>query len=197
MRSLSVIVVFFTLIPAGAETSRGLLCLQPKKENRNISGLIFQSVDENIITDIATDYLSLIETSTAIYERNSDYALGLFSSGWCRFLNNYTFELAKVGSYSKLVGLIVGQLEEITNAVFITFSEYDSNKRILRIKKVQSEQSIIDRAIKLVGQGLLNIEIPVNDDLYSEMTSSVVGFPSSLTEVTQGIIPEKISSTIQ
>ncbi|MFO7882032.1 MAG: MEDS domain-containing protein [Kosmotogaceae bacterium] len=61
----------------------------------NKSGLILKSIGEEILKEIATDYLSLLETSTAIYEKNGSYALGIFSSGWCRFLDSSSRALCK------------------------------------------------------------------------------------------------------
>jgi PAS domain S-box-containing protein len=59
----------------------------------NENGLIKNSVDHDTLLDITNDYLSLLETSAAIYESNGDYALGIFSSGWCSFLDNASRKL--------------------------------------------------------------------------------------------------------
>ena len=53
----------------------------------NTTGLIRRLVEERLLIDIASDFLDLLQTSTAIYEKNGDYALGIFSSGWCRFMD--------------------------------------------------------------------------------------------------------------
>ena len=53
----------------------------------NTTRLIFDSVGEEILGDIARDYLDLLETSVAIYEKNGDYALDILSSSWCQFLD--------------------------------------------------------------------------------------------------------------
>jgi signal transduction histidine kinase len=53
----------------------------------NHSRLILGSVGPSLLREIAQSYMSLLETSTALYEKNGAYAMGLFSSGWCRLLD--------------------------------------------------------------------------------------------------------------
>ncbi|MFP4176671.1 MAG: transporter substrate-binding domain-containing protein [Candidatus Brocadiia bacterium] len=53
----------------------------------NDSGLILTSVGQEELRDITSEYLDLLQTSAAVYERNGDYALGLFSSGWCQMMD--------------------------------------------------------------------------------------------------------------
>lgn len=53
----------------------------------NRGGLIARSIDKRVLRGIASEYMDLLETSSAIYEKNGDYAFGIFSSRWCRLMD--------------------------------------------------------------------------------------------------------------
>ncbi len=53
----------------------------------NKDGLIKKTVQKEHLQDIVSEYLDLLETSAAVHEKNGDYALGIFSSGWCQLMD--------------------------------------------------------------------------------------------------------------
>jgi len=62
---------------------------------------ILESVGEIVLSDIVADYLYLLDTSAAVYEKNGDYALGFFTSNWCKFLDQTSRNLCDTNDNSE------------------------------------------------------------------------------------------------
>ena len=67
----------------------------------NQNRTILDSVGKEVLNEMVSDYLSLLETSAAVYEKNGDYAVGIFSSEWCRFMDCSSRALCKTKDNKK------------------------------------------------------------------------------------------------
>jgi len=61
----------------------------------NTRRVLLDSVGRDVLKNIVEDFLRLLGTSAAVYESNGDYALGIFSSRWCRVMDTASWRLCK------------------------------------------------------------------------------------------------------
>ena len=59
----------------------------------NTFRLLTRAVPAELLTEMVEDCMRLLDTSAAVCEKNGDYALGVFSSDWCRLLDQASREL--------------------------------------------------------------------------------------------------------
>lgn len=59
----------------------------------NTNRTIYDALGAKTLEDIVSDFMRMLGTSSAIYEKNGDYAIGIFSSGWCHSLDQASYSL--------------------------------------------------------------------------------------------------------
>ena len=106
-----------------------------------------------------------------------------------RFLNDTAFHLAKLTSEQDLKSFLCASLKEFTGAAFVTYSEYNHKKRVLKTRHIETDRKILQTIINTVDKNILNTESPVSEAIYQDLIHNVVIQRNSLSEITFGAIP--------
>lgn len=67
----------------------------------NTNGVILGALGRDNLENIVSDFMDLLGTSSAVYEKNGDYAMGIFSSGWCQFMDQASFNCCGTKNLTK------------------------------------------------------------------------------------------------
>ena len=111
-------------------------------------------------------------------------------------LTQFSIDLSKLSSDENLEAFIPKRIKELTGAVAAVYSEYDEESRLIIPKQIEIEPRLLKKVVGFLGNQVQKIHSPVNDDVYKEITTSIVGKPKTLTEATFGAIPKLIGDKI-
>lgn len=112
-------------------------------------------------------------------------------------INSLSVELSQIPNDSDLFKFLGQKLKDLTGAIGVSVAEYNSNKRVLIIRHIETDSAIFDKILKSTGIKLDNIETPVNEKIYKEITNSLVGYRDNLTDTTFGAVPRFVSNIIR
>jgi len=107
-----------------------------------------------------------------------------------RFLNDTAFHLAQLTPEQDIKVFLCTRLKEFTGAAFVTYSEYNHKKRVLKTRHIETDQKILQTIINTVDKNILNTESPVSEEIYQELIHNVVIQRNSLSDITFGAIPK-------
>ena len=89
------------------------------------------------------------------------------------------------------------QLRTITGAIAVSTSEYDPDRREMRIRHLAVEAGLLARINQLLGRSILGLRMPVTTEIYDRVVKGTVGIAGDLTETTFGAIPRPVGAAIQ
>ena len=61
----------------------------------NTNRTILDALGSETLCAIISEFMGMLESSSAVYEINGDYAAGIFSSGWCRLMADASYKLCE------------------------------------------------------------------------------------------------------
>ncbi len=95
-------------------------------------------------------------------------------------------------------------LSGMSAAVVTIFTVYDPVKRQLEVSAIELAPGMlegmpgaVDTALGLLGKGLDDIQYPISEEMYLDITQNIVGTKRTITELSYGQIPPAISASIQ
>ncbi|MBN2280274.1 MAG: PAS domain S-box protein [Candidatus Marinimicrobia bacterium] len=114
-----------------------------------------------------------------------------------RFLKDLAYEISTKKHDHHLIDFFITELKNFTRSPLITFVAYDDKKKCLVTKKVETNKDILNKVIAMTNKNMTQSEYLVSDDMYEEITQTIVDVKQTLTECTFGEIPPLVDSLVK
>lgn len=111
-------------------------------------------------------------------------------------LNDFMLEQNELNDYEELIKAILNQLQLLFNPIATVYSEYDEDNKVLSIKEINVNQSVLNFFARIGGKRIFSTVTPVNDDMYEKMTGDRIEIVSTMHEATAGAVSKSVSSAI-
>ena len=77
------------------------------------------------------------------------------------------------------------------------YTEYNLESKLNTVKEIEINPGLLEKVVSLLGKQIKKIQAVVNDEMYKEMTSKIIGRRKSLYEMSLGAIPRPVAAAIQ
>jgi PAS domain S-box-containing protein len=115
---------------------------------------------------------------------------------YLKFFSQFALEQANTETLKDLSKLILKQLMRLTNAIFVTYSDYDYENKILKNLQISTSKTIINSATKIAGKQILKTEVPVDENYFQDIVRDKIKTYHSLYEDTNGAVNQQISNAL-
>lgn len=112
-------------------------------------------------------------------------------------LKQYTIELSNLSPEEGLEVYISRMIREFTGARGAVFSDYNSGNRTLTVQHIELEPGLLEKVISLIGKQIRKIHAYVDEEMYREMTTDIIGTRETLYEASFGAISRPVGAAIQ
>ena len=151
------------------------------------SGLRHDATGRPVIIGSMRDITERKKSEKLIAQNNKDL----------QFLNSFALSLSRLSSSDALDGFLLQQLKGYTEATIVAYSEYNRYDQALVTRIVDAERVLLDLVVEVTGSDLINLEIPVSEDIYNKLVSCNINKHDTFTEASFGTIPIDIDSVFR
>lgn len=107
---------------------------------------------------------------------------------WLAKLNAMALEQAALRPEQNLADTILSHLSELVGARFVTFSEYDAEKKRFFTRNIKADQPVIELGAQLFGKNFTKMEAPADNAYLRQRVQAPIAIFHTLTEVSNGVI---------
>jgi two-component system, cell cycle sensor histidine kinase and response regulator CckA len=162
--------------------------LNPEDANRLIQELQTRQAE----LQMQNNDLIMLQQELESLRKQAEITSDIFAT-----INTLSIELASLPYSENIYEFLTKRLKDVTGAIAVAFSSYDPNGRMLVSRHLDVKSEILGKIISLLGKPLEDVQSPVSEEAYREITSSVIGRRQTLTETSFGAIPSVVGAAIQ